>query len=212
MAIEAISLDWNGTVMADGKLMFAVVEAHCHHGLGTPPTLVEFIRNFHPPYRDYIRKHGSLIPESGNWSVWDEMRKEIPVHVQPGAPALLERFLRTDVPAYVVTANQRARVEDDLVKHGLRPLVKGLFADAEVKVPEIEEILRMHGIRPAQMMHVGDMPVDMRAAKATGVIGIGIAWADECHEEHHEILREAGARHTFSSLAKFHDALIRGEL
>ena len=210
MTPKVIAFDFNGTLMNDGELMYAVLCFHIGLGPGTPPSYPEFIRTFCPPYLDYVQKYGATVPEELNWSAWDQIRAKNPTYPQAGVQALLEQLLQNKIPNYVITANNRHRVENELITHGLHTFFKDLYADCEYKHPEIRKILKAHTVKPQEMMYVGDMPVDMHAAQATGVIGIGIGSAKGHEKEHCQILRDAGATYVFPSMSAFHDALALG--
>ncbi len=210
MKYKAVAFDYNGTLVDDWKLMFEVILCHIAAGLGVPPTVVEYLRTFEPPYVEYIRKCGSMIPESRNWSIWDELSTEFQIEPHQGAEELLRFLTWHGIPCYVITANQRVRVNEGLIQHGLKRYFRALISDDERKEAGIRKVLEEHKLHPSEMIYIGDMRVDMQAAKATGVVGVGIGSVKGHESEHCEILREAGATHAFRSMSAFHNALMNG--
>jgi phosphoglycolate phosphatase len=51
------------------------------------------------------------------------------------------------------------------------------------------DIARHWGLEPGSIAHVGDTPVDMRTARAAGMLAVGATWGFRPADE----LREAGA-------------------
>ncbi len=208
---KVIAFDFNGTLVGDNDHQHAVLCHHIELGLGNPPTMPEFLRTYQPPYLDYVRSWGGMVPSTQAWDVWDVLIQELG---EPGLHAgvlpLLEYLVALEVPIYVVSANQKARVEAGLEKHGILQFFQAIYGDDEHKEVGLQKIIGDHGISPRELMYVGDMRVDMYAARAVGAVGIGIGAATGYEAEHCLILREAGATHPFRSMTAFHNALMNG--
>jgi len=110
-----------------------------------------------------------------------------------------------------VTAGHRDVVEDQLQRFGISGLLPiRVFGNDDVaSKPHPEPLLRALGQleradRVEAARYVGDVPDDMRMARAVGALGIGIESSIGTREE----LRRAGATAVYRSVAEFVDDLL----
>lgn len=212
--IKAVGFNWGGTLVNTALSKFEVTRLQIQRGGGNAPSRVKFLETYESPHMEYLRRYGSNISEEDSWKIWEEVLGESkPVTMHLGVPALVERFARSDIRCYIVTANPLDTIHRQLNQFHMTRFFSGIYAKEESKEHGICSILENCEIKdPREMFYFGDMRIDMHAAKKTGVTGIGIA-SMRGHEEHHSrVLREAGATHAFYSLSDFHDALIRGDV
>lgn len=92
----------------------------------------------------------------------------------------------------VVTSKSRSRLELDLARTGLAPLVDASIAGDEVRrgKPDPEPLLaglRALDARAGAALYVGDSPVDVASARAAGVYSVGVTFGF-----HGRALRVAG--------------------
>jgi len=115
----------------------------------------------------------------------------------PGVPALVEALHARGVPLAVATSAGTAtarRVLDDLGVLGCFTSVAGRGADGVLagKDAVVGEALLGLGLpsAPPGAVLVGDAPADLEAARAHGLVPVGVAWGGA----RADALRDAGAR------------------
>jgi phosphoglycolate phosphatase-like HAD superfamily hydrolase len=113
-----------------------------------------------------------------------------------------------------VTAGQRDVVESQLDRNGLGDLIPvRVFGNDDIAAkPHPDPLLRVlreldRAERVATARYVGDVPDDMRMARAVGAIGVGIESAISSRE----VLFEAGAAVVYPGVATFVTDLLGGE-
>lgn len=99
----------------------------------------------------------------------------------PGVDALLAGLADSGVPIGVATSRRRASAATLLSAVGLDghlPLLVGL-EDTATHKPDAAPLLlaaERLGVDPAGAVYVGDAVVDLRAANAAGMTGVGVTW------------------------------------
>lgn len=129
-------------------------------------------------------------------------------HVLPGVPAALELLRTRQVAHGLCTGNVRDGARLKLARGGLDgyfdwgpEAVGGFAADGEVRTRIVEAALRRaaarHGaVTPAEVLVVGDTPLDVQAGHEAGCAVLGVATGRYGRED----LRAAGANHVVETL------------
>lgn len=110
----------------------------------------------------------------------------------PGVSAMLEELEGIGIPVSVLSnkADSLARRVVELVLPGRRFVVVRGAVDGLPKKPDpgsALEIAESMGVPSAEILFVGDSTVDMRTARAAGMIPVGVSWGFRPPEE---LLRE----------------------
>jgi HAD superfamily hydrolase (TIGR01548 family) len=123
-------------------------------------------------------------------------------------PGLLAR-LAGRLPLAVVTGRPRRDAERFLDEHGLAPLVRVLVTleDAPPKPDPAPLRLALERLRVRRAWMVGDMPDDLTAARAAGVIPLGVVAPGDDPAATTARLTRAGAARVLASLADLEDML-----
>ena len=106
----------------------------------------------------------------------------------PGVVELLERLKGAGLPLAVVTGRHERDLGAILAPHRVKEYFVTLIADNHLphSKPAPDGILlaaeRM-GLRPEQLIYVGDSPMDMKAARAAGAAPVAALWDELAHRE-----------------------------
>jgi HAD superfamily hydrolase (TIGR01549 family) len=210
--MDAIVFDWDGTLIDSLPAIFiANQRVLAEHGL--PFDEERYRAAYVPDWRLMYQRLG--VPDQHLDSIggrWLELYRQIDeAGLLPGAADSLRRLSRAGFVMGLVTAGDRDVVEDQLVRYGLGDLlpVRVFGTDPIASKPHPDPLLlalRQLGRieRIATARYVGDVPDDMRMARAVGTLGVGI----ESTIGTRDALIEAGASVVYLSVAEFVDALL----
>jgi phosphoglycolate phosphatase-like HAD superfamily hydrolase len=86
-----------------------------------------------------------------------------------------EEFLETNHLRYhlfIASGTPQDELDDIVDSKGLRKYFKGVFGAPDVKPNIVEKIMKSYGLKPEEVVFVGDAESDRRAADANGVVFI----------------------------------------
>ena len=213
LAPEALLLDLDG-VLADvsGSYRQAIVATAAAFGVDVSPEEISALKARGHANNDWEVTR-RLLAERGVRVALEEVTERFEelyqgtadapgLHRRERPLATAQRLAGTGRPVAVVTGRPRRDAERFLEQHGLRATLSGLVTmeDAELKPDPapVRLALDQLGVRHAWM--VGDTPDDLRAARAAGVVPIGVVAPGEDPESARTTLRAAGAAAVFDSL------------
>ncbi|HYC06619.1 MAG TPA: HAD family hydrolase [Candidatus Binatia bacterium] len=207
--MEAVLFDWDGTLVDSLPALFqanvAVMAA-----FGLPFDETAYRHHYAPDWRAMYLDLGvpadRLDEANDRWLAAYEQGSAS--RLFDGVPEALERLARDGRRLGIVTAGHRSVVEPQLATLGLG----GVFDivvygdDLPVHKPDpapLRRALDVLGLagRPAAAAYVGDVPDDMRMARAVGTRGIGIVSLLSGERE----LLAAGASEVASTVAEWVD-------
>lgn len=203
-ALEAVLFDLDGTLIdASEAILASFSTAFRQQGL-PEPRQVDVLRMVGYPLREAF---AALAPEPLASTLVEAYRRDFRdrsrsgTRLLPGAAPLLRR-LANDVPVGIVSARSRRGILDLLDHLELADLVAVVVAVDDVlrSKPDPEPVLAALsslGLGGSGVAMVGDTPLDMAAAKAAGVLAVGVATG--IYDERQ--LRECGADLVVSSLS-----------
>lgn len=210
--MDAIVFDWDGTLI---DTLPAIYEANrlvlAEHGLPFDPE--RYRKAFIPDWRLMYQRLG--VPDDKLEHVgvrWLELyRMAGDASLLPGSAEALHRLADAGFVLGLVTAGDRDVVTEQIERLGLDDyLAVRVFGNDDLPhKPHPDPLLHVlerleRRDRVATARYVGDVPDDMRMARAVGAIGIGIESVNWRPED----LREAGASSIFPSVAAFVDDLL----
>jgi HAD superfamily hydrolase (TIGR01549 family) len=210
--MDAIVFDWDGTLI---DTLPAIYEANrlvlAEHGLPFDPEL--YRAAYIPDWRLMYQRLG--VPDDRLESVglrWLELYQLAgDADLLPGSAASLRRLADAGFVLGLVTAGDREVVTEQIERLGLdayltvRVFGNDEFAPKPHPDPLLHVLERLERAdRVATARYVGDVPDDMRMARAVGAIGVGI----ESVNWHPLDLLDAGASQVFPSVAAFVDDLL----
>ncbi len=211
--MDAIVFDWDGTLVDSLPAIYdANVQVLAEYDLPFDPD--RYRAAYVPDWRLMYQRLGvpdhALEAAGARW---------LELYRQAGKAALLPRVSeslhRLSAAGFVmglVTAGHREVVDAQLMAFGLGELLPyRVFGNDDIAVkphPDpllrvIEQLGRSHRIATAR--YIGDVPDDMRMARAVGSVGIGIESTVGTRED----LLAAGASAVYPGVAEFVDDLLR---
>ena len=210
--MDAIVFDWDGTLFDS---LPAIYEAN-HRvitELGLPFDDERYRQAYVPDWRLMYQRLGvpdDALEDAGRR--WIELyRAAAESGLLPRVQESLQRLVGAGFVLGLVTAGDRDIVTDQLVRGGLDELITArVFGTDDIaSKPHPEPLLRVltqldRAERIATAHYLGDVPDDMRMARAVGVVGVGI----ESTFASRDVLVAAGASVVFGSVAEFVDDLL----
>ena len=207
--MDAIVFDWDGTLFDS---LPAIYDANRQvlEELGLPFDNDRYRAAYVPDWRLMYQRLGvpdERLEDAGRR--WIELyRGTSESGLLPRVRESLERLVAAGFVLGLVTAGDRDIVTDQLERGGLGSLVTARVfgTDAIAAKPHPEPLLRVltelqRIDRVATARYCGDVPDDMRMARAVGVVGVGIESSFATRDE----LIEAGATQVYGSVAAFVD-------
>jgi phosphoglycolate phosphatase len=211
---DAIVFDWDGTLCDS---LAAIYEANrvVLEELGLPFDDARYRAAYVPDWRLMYQRLGvpddQLDVAGRRWLDLYSVAAE--AGLLPRAKDALERLVAAGYVLGLVTAGDRDVVTRQLERFGISHLIPArVFGTDDIaSKPHPEPLLRVlqeldRGDRLASARYVGDVPDDMRMARAVGAVGIGIESAIGSRE----VLLEAGASAVYPLVADFVDELLGG--
>jgi len=210
--MDAIVFDWDGTLMDS---LAAVFEANAKvlGEYGVPFDETRYRAAYTPDWRVMYQRLG--LPESAMEAAgdrWLELYADTDdAQLLPGAAEALRRLADAGFVLGLVTAGDQVVVEAQMQRLGVADLlpIRVYGSDDVASKPHPEALLRALGhLERADRAHlaryVGDVPDDMRMARAVGALGIGIEGSIGTRAD----LLRAGASAVFPSVSAFVDDLL----
>lgn len=210
--MDAIVFDWDGTLVDSLPAIFDVnVQVLAEYGV--PFNDVRYRTAYMPDWRLMYQRLG--VPDHAIEAAgarWVELyRATEGADMLPRASESLRRLADAGFVMGLVTAGHRDVVEGQLERFGLGGFLPArVFGNDDIAAkPHPDPLLRVldqlgRSHRIATARYVGDVPDDMRMARAVGSLGIGI----ESTIGTRDSLLAAGASAVFPGVAQFVDALL----
>jgi len=135
--------------------------------------------------------------DAAAWTaVYRDVRAGVKAHIEnnfdprlvPGVRDFLREVRATGRPVYVLTGGNAAECRARAERLGVAPFIDGYHGEGD-KAARIAALLKEKGLASSEAVMIGDAPSDMEAARANGVMGVGVAL--ESTDE--RLLKEAGA-------------------
>jgi phosphoglycolate phosphatase len=210
--MDAIVFDWDGT-LCDSLPAIYDANRRVLEEYGLPFDDDRYRTAYTPDWRLMYQRLG--IPEA---AMDDAGRRWLALYVEaaeagllPGVADALDRLAAAGFVLGLVTAGDRDVVSAQLERFGIGHLIGArVYGTDELPAkPHPDPLLRVlreldREERVATARYVGDVPDDMRMARAAGAIGIGIEGAMATRE----VLAAAGANAVYSRVADFVDDLL----
>jgi phosphoglycolate phosphatase len=210
--MDAIVFDWDGTLMDSLPAVFDA-NARVLAEFGVPFDEARYRAAYTPDWRMMYQRLG--LPEGAMEAAgdrWLELYRDTDdAQLLPGAADALRRLADAGFVLGLVTAGDQIVVEAQMERLGVAGLlpIRVYGSDDIASKPHPDPLLRALGQldrsdRAHLARYVGDVPDDMRMARAVGALGIGIESAIGMRED----LLGAGASAVFESVAAFVDELL----
>ena len=212
--MDAIVFDWDGTLVDSLPGIFDA-NLRVLSEYGVPFDEERYRAAYIPDWRVMYQRLGLREEDlEAAGARWLELYRETDAaRLLPGAADSLRRLADAGFVLGLVTAGDEDVVVGQMERFGVAGLlpIRVFGTDDVAAKPHPEPLLRALGqLERADRAHlaryVGDVPDDMRMARAVGALGIGIESSIGLRED----LLRAGATAVFPSVARFVDELLGG--
>ena len=187
--LRGILFDLDGTLVDSLRVTFAGFNA-AWGAFGIPPkSPAEIMAHFGPGERQIFEavlgdETKAIDAEARYFDYTQQRLHEAPLF--DGIGAMLEDCLAGNIPCGIVTGRGRESTRIILEHHGIYGRLPIIVCHEDVSnskpSPEgIEKALRHLELTPAETAYVGDMVMDLRAAKRAGCVAIAAGW-DSVHD------------------------------
>jgi HAD superfamily hydrolase (TIGR01549 family) len=210
--MDAIVFDWDGTLIDSLAAIFDANKRVLAE-FGVPFDVERYRAVYTPDWRVMYQRLGlaeaALDAAGDRWLV--HYRETDAAQLLPGAAESLRRLADAGFVLGLVTAGDRDVVEVQMERFGVAGLlpIRVFGSDDVAAKPHPEPLLRALGQldrsdRAHAARYVGDVPDDMRMARAVGAVGIGVESSIGVRAD----LVAAGATAVYPSVAAFVDDLL----
>ena len=212
--MDAIVFDWDGTLVDSLPGIFDA-NLRVLSEYGVPFDEERYRAAYIPDWRVMYQRLGLREEDlEAAGARWLELYRETDAaRLLPGAADSLRRLADAGFVLGLVTAGDEDVVVGQMERFGVAGLlpIRVFGTDDVAAKPHPEPLLRALGqLERADRAHlaryVGDVPDDMRMARAVGAVGIGIESAIGSRA----VLVDAGATAVYPSVATFVDVLLDG--
>jgi pyrophosphatase PpaX len=205
MPLEAVLLDFDGTVVDTTELIYESMRHAVGEVLGREPSREALMANAGQPLP---RQMELLDPEKAEelletYLLYNEELHEGLIRGFPNVETSLAHLRDAGLALAVVTSKRRFSVEMALNSFpGLRKVVDVFVTmeDTPQHKPHPAPLLKglelLGNVTPERAAYVGDTPSDVAAARAAGVTSVAVSWGASTEEA----LRAAGPDHLFEDL------------
>ena len=200
MTLRGLIFDFDGTLADTLPVCTQALREVFEPRLGREVPDAEVRRHFGPSEEGIIQR---FVPGHVNECLeaylhaYERLHHTYPVEI-PGITAMLTRLKRQGLSLAVVTAKGLESATISVDHLGLAKyfsLVEVGTPIGERKLGSIGKVVARWSVDVHDVAYVGDMPIDMRVAKAAGAVPLGAAWLPATPGD---ALRRAGAQEVFS--------------
>lgn len=205
--IDTLLIDWSGTLADDlHATLTASNEVLAAFGVAALDRAA-FQREFELPF---MRFYARFLPGVGQeevdglfFAAYEPLRDAI--LLMPDARCFLEFARSHGLRTYLFSTMRPGLLEAEVARHGIGPLVDGVFGGIVDKAEAIGPILASLRVPPDHTLFLGDMVHDVAAAQAAGVRSGALTTG----YSHREMLTAAAPDYLFDSLGEVIDFLAR---
>jgi pyrophosphatase PpaX len=185
LALRAVLFDFDGTLVDTTELIYRSMRHASGRVLGRELPREVLMRNVGQPL---IKQMEVLAPERAAEMLEVYTRHNAEIHDDeirefPGVAESVGRLREAGLRTAVVTSKRRATVKQALRLFPELGEVLEHFVTMEDTpehkphpAPLLHALELLGGLPPEEAAYVGDSPYDMRAARAAGMLSVGVSW------------------------------------
>lgn len=181
MQLDGMIFDLDGTLTDTFAVCFTAFRETIRVVTGDCPTNDEIFAHFGPSEEGMFRR---WVPD--RWeqclrmylSLYEQEHRRIG-RIFPGIVTALDTLTARAIPMAVVTGKGPKSAAISLVQLGLTPyfdMIETGVPEGSVKPRCIRRIVERWGVSPSRVAYLGDVPSDIEASRAVGVIPLAAAW------------------------------------
>jgi phosphoglycolate phosphatase-like HAD superfamily hydrolase len=196
--IHAVGLDVDGVLRDTGYDAFVALCKTVEELGGTPPAFSDYVHDYESKALEYYAHCGVKATDQVHSAYLRNLRPHDDVFPYEDVRAFLAHLHSLQLKVFVVSGHSTEKLHEWFAFHGLQEnfvCVRGSSRNKEFCIREsCEEI----GIDPRTTCYIGDMGLDMRAARANSLVSIGVTRGYESYAS----LMRSGANHVANDLSE----------
>lgn len=172
LMIKGVIFDWNGTLSDDIPRIFAVAMKTSEKLGGRILSLKEYRRLVRNPYMPFYRDLGCTASkkDTNRWYQYYLNRSKIPVRLFPDAVNVLKFLKSLGIMVGIVSSHPSYALRAEARKYGIGKYLDFMRGDVHAKRYHIAVFLKLHKLKPEEVVFVGDMANDIEEGRKCGVI------------------------------------------
>ena len=175
--VEAVGLDVDGVLRDTGYAAYLALCATVRELNGTPPPFATFVREFDTTPSKYLPYYGSCgVGDTAEVHPTFLRHFKVVGDTLPYADVeeFLSRLQALQLKVFAVSSHPAEELHRWFVNHGLDDHLLYLCGGSRDKRTALLRALAIVGGHPPATCYVGDWGLDMRAARMTGLVPIGL--------------------------------------
>lgn len=175
--ISNFIFDWSGTLSDDFDMVYrATAGVVSDLDGGYVLSEGEYREHFELPYMNFYRNFGLNVSKK----TVDELffkhigKNGIKPKPLPSSRTVLEKLRMQGLKTFLFSAHPKYLVQEEIAAYGFSDLFAGVESGVIDKVATLKGFVRKNGLDPGKTAYIGDLLHDVEAAKAAGVVSIGV--------------------------------------
>lgn len=170
--IKGVIFDWNGTLSNDIPKIFDVGMKTAKKLGGRPLSFGEYRKMVRNPYMLFYRELGckGTMAETNQWYWHYLARSRIPVRLFPDAATVLKFLKSKGIKVGIVSSHPTGSIMREASGYGILKYLSFIRGDIHRKGRHVRMFLKHYGLKPREVVFVGDMVNDIEEGKKSGVI------------------------------------------
>lgn len=174
--IKNVILDWSGTLADDLSAVLRATNLIFREYGRDDLSLEDFRRHFRLPFSGF---YAEFLPEAtseGLEALYERffLGLQDEIELLPGAREFLEFCRASGKRTFLLSTIKPSHFEAQSARLGVAELFEHCYVGIMDKREKIREILRIHGLNPAETAFVGDMVHDIETARHGGILDVAV--------------------------------------
>jgi len=183
---RAVLLDFDGTVVDSLELIYQCLDATAQEHLGSPFPRILWEAHIGRPLAETFALLGPAAHARSEHLIQAYRRRQESCHDRicafPGIVETLDALRRRGVRLAIVTTKMKAVARRHLAVVGLQHHFEAVIGFDDCAAPKphpepFETAMRALGVAPEDCLGVGDTALDIRAARAAGLVTAAALWS-----------------------------------
>lgn len=185
--VKAIVFDWSGTLLNNQRTMYqAVRQIFRDYGKGL--SYKTFAREFRQPLHEFYQEHLPTVTMTTIKKKLIRYYSQMPIpKLFPGTRKQLAILHKRGYKIFIFSSHPRPLLAREISRNKLSALIDGTTSDVRDKKLELKTLIAARRFKRRDVLYVGDMTDDIRAAKKADIEGIAVNWG---YHRKRKLLRE----------------------
>lgn len=180
MDLKVVVFDWSGTISNDCVNTYnAAMKLRAHFGLPHDLPMDEWLKTTMPNAIDFLKSSGVDTDPKKIIELFQKYYAENDCGPKPydDAEELLSFLKTSGKNITIVSAHPSEELKNEIDEYGFREFIDEAIGGVRNKADELKSLFKKFsesGIEQSEIVYIGDMVSDIRAAKVAGIKSIGI--------------------------------------